>query len=572
MIRALFLLIICLPHFAFAQNQSEYKTPNLSDWKTLPVLHEGRIKPLDSFARIYLKTFLHAPRLKDYSASEWLAQAIFTPERAIQHDLFQSRDERGRAVYFSYGALAEYIQANSDKIEVLAEQNVADLSSDQRELMALYENFILHTQILRSTTLFLTPEKDQDALIERLKKIIAKKGHDLDLYTPEEKEIAAQSYTFQLLNDNAKHNVLLRVIPNKQDWISPWEAKRNNVSTNILRAWKDMAQAYRSGDQEKWDSAIAEIKSDLKTDSIKLKTEVLFNVLSLQHIAALLYGLAIICFVISNFYRVHFFEKLALIALTTGVVANFLHIALRVYILGRPPIGTLYESVLFVALVCAAGYAFLARKQRNPNHTLLGGIAGFILLLTAQAFAGNDTMGPLVAVLNTDFWLVTHVICITLGYGTCLLASFTAHYYLIQKIRHKDTKEIFTTIKTLSIFSLLLVTVGTILGGLWADQSWGRFWGWDPKENGALLIVLWLIWVLHGHLTQHLNRMGFVIGMALLSIIVVLAWFGVNLLNIGLHSYGFISGVAWGIGLFCAFEVTLIAALWLYPKWKHHEA
>jgi cytochrome c biogenesis factor len=123
-------------------------------------------------------------------------------------------------------------------------------------------------------------------------------------------------------------------------------------------------------------------------------------------------------------------------------------------------------------------------------------------------------------------------------------------------------KQNFKNLKTVIILSLLLTTIGTILGGIWADQSWGRFWGWDPKENGALLIVLWLAWLLHGRISQHINEVGFVVGSAFLSIIVILAWFGVNLLNVGLHSYGFISGIAVGIGTFCIFEVILIGALW----------
>ena len=115
--------------------------------------------------------------------------------------------------------------------------------------------------------------------------------------------------------------------------------------------------------------------------------------------------------------------------------------------------------------------------------------------------------------------------------------------------------------KMLLILALLFTIIGTVLGGIWADQSWGRFWGWDPKENGALLIVLWIIWLLHGRISGHLNEVKSMIGMACLSIIVVLAWFGVNLLNVGLHSYGFISGVATGIAAFCCFEILLIGGL-----------
>ncbi len=171
-------------------------------------------------------------------------------------------------------------------------------------------------------------------------------------------------------------------------------------------------------------------------------------------------------------------------------------------------------------------------------------------------------MGVLVAVLNTNFWLGTHVLCITMGYAFCLMTAMCAHVWLYSKARGQDGGDMIVPLKILAILSLLFTAVGTILGGIWADQSWGRFWGWDPKENGALLIVLWLIWLLHGQIAGQLSRALFVAGLAALSMIVALAWFGVNLLATGLHSYGFISGVAGGLLGFCVAESALIA--WLY--------
>lgn len=561
MIRFLFLLILLLMPSVSEANER----PDLSQWRTLPILHEGRLKPIDSFARIYLKIFSESETIDGFNASEWLAQTIFTPEIAMTRRVFNGRDEYGKRVSFTYEELAQYVQERRNIIEPLLEVPANELTPTQENLLSLYENFILSTQLYRAMTVFLLPaNSDPQILQNKLQKIIARRGENIENYTSEEKEIATQAFYLSALKDGGRDNVLFRVINLKGDWLSPWKAQ-GSEQNNI---WNNMAQAYRNGDNTKWTQAVEEAVEEAQIKNPRLKTEVVFNVLSLEKISVILYAGAILFFVVSCFMKPILFEKSAFISLMGGVIANLTHIILRVYILERPPIGTLYESVLFVALTCAAGYAFMAYRQKNSNLVLLGGLSGLLLLLTAEAFAAEDTMGTLVAVLNTDFWLITHVICITLGYGACLLTSLTAHYYLLQKIREKETKQIFTNIKTLSLFSLLLVTVGTILGGLWADQSWGRFWGWDPKENGALLIVLWLIWILHGQLTSHITRTGFVVGMAFLSIIVILAWFGVNLLNVGLHSYGFISGVAWGIGLFCAFETAIILGLWFHPKWK----
>ena len=123
-----------------------------------------------------------------------------------------------------------------------------------------------------------------------------------------------------------------------------------------------------------------------------------------------------------------------------------------------------------------------------------------------------------------------------------------------------------------ALIALFFVAVGTVLGGIWADQSWGRFWGWDPKENGALLIVLWLVWLLHGKISHDLNRLYYLAGMTFVSVIVALSWFGVNLLSVGLHSYGFTSEVAYSLGGFTAFELLVIGGLviWIEKKERNH--
>ncbi|MGB1077004.1 MAG: cytochrome c biogenesis protein CcsA, partial [Bdellovibrionales bacterium] len=110
-------------------------------------------------------------------------------------------------------------------------------------------------------------------------------------------------------------------------------------------------------------------------------------------------------------------------------------------------------------------------------------------------------------------------------------------------------------------------------GGVWADQSWGRFWGWDPKENGALLIVLWLVWLIHGKMSGHVKHVYYLAGLSFLSVIVALSWFGVNLLSVGLHSYGFIEGIALGLFTFCFVEILVLSGLvYREVKGTKHEA
>ena len=118
----------------------------------------------------------------------------------------------------------------------------------------------------------------------------------------------------------------------------------------------------------------------------------------------------------------------------------------------------------------------------------------------------------------------------------------------------------------LTLVALFFTLFGTILGGIWADQSWGRFWGWDPKENGALLIVMWHLMVLHMRISGIVKPLGYCFMVSLVNIIVALAWFGVNLLNVGLHSYGFTDNVANNLILFIFIELIFVSACFLIIK------
>jgi ABC-type transport system involved in cytochrome c biogenesis permease subunit len=229
-------------------------------------------------------------------------------------------------------------------------------------------------------------------------------------------------------------------------------------------------------------------------------------------------------------------------------------------------VGTLYESALFVSLICAASGLIVTLHSRQALSLLTGtACAALILGIAPLLLQKTDSLELLVAVLNTNFWLATHVVCITAGYGVCVLTAALAHIWLVLKIwnpEHEALRSLPRVLHSLSLVALLLTAVGTVLGGIWADQSWGRFWGWDPKENGALLIVLWLVWLQHGRMSGRLRAASFTAALAALNVIVALAWFGVNLLNVGLHSYGFISGIAEGLTAFCTAELALIGALW----------
>jgi hypothetical protein len=130
-----------------------------------------------------------------------------------------------------------------------------------------------------------------------------------------------------------------------------------------------------------------------------------------------------------------------------------------------------------------------------------------------------------------------------------MLAALLANIYIFSKlfrVRRSDRgyySGLARMVYGVIAFAVIFSTVGTILGGIWANDSWGRFWGWDPKENGALLIVLSQLAILHGRMGGYLREHGVCVAAALAGMIVAFSWFGVNLLGVGLHSYGFTSGI-----------------------------
>ncbi|MBL8994298.1 MAG: cytochrome c biogenesis protein CcsA, partial [Spirochaetia bacterium] len=163
----------------------------------------------------------------------------------------------------------------------------------------------------------------------------------------------------------------------------------------------------------------------------------------------------------------------------------------------------------------------------------------------------GDTLRVLVAVLDSNFWLSTHVIAINLGYAGVVFSGVVGHVYFVLALRKgtdpERLKEVFKLTYGVQAFGLLFSFTGTMLGGVWADQSWGRFWGWDPKENGALLIVLWGAILFHARFAGWIRDIGFAAGSVIGIMVVMMAWFGINLLGVGLHSYGFTEGLWTGL-------------------------
>ena len=185
-------------------------------------------------------------------------------------------------------------------------------------------------------------------------------------------------------------------------------------------------------------------------------------------------------------------------------------LASRIWLTGRPPVVNLYSSAVFIGWACVLAGLGLEALHRLGIGNLVAAVSGGLTLMVAYGLDSGDTMHVLQAVLDTQFWLSTHVVTVTLGYGATFLAGMLGTCAIVHRIWTRfaghaagDTADreiqdrLYRMTYGVVCFALFFSFIGTVLGGLWADDSWGRFWGWDPKENGALMIVLWNAAVLH---------------------------------------------------------------------------
>ena len=206
--------------------------------------------------------------------------------------------------------------------------------------------------------------------------------------------------------------------------------------------------------------------------------------------------------------------------------------------------------------------------------TFVASALGFASLLIAHLLAADgDTFTVLQAVLDTQFWLATHVVTVTMGYAATYLAgarwgsSTSSADCSRGRCDKRSSQDLARMIYGTICFAILFSFVGTVLGGLWADDSWGRFWGWDPKENGALIIVLWNALVLHARWDGMVRDRGLAVLAVGGNIVTSWSWFGVNELGVGLHSYGFTDGVLLTLLVFAGSQFAIIVAGCLPRDW-----
>jgi cytochrome c-type biogenesis protein CcsB len=248
-----------------------------------------------------------------------------------------------------------------------------------------------------------------------------------------------------------------------------------------------------------------------------------------------------------------------------AIIIQIIGITLRVLVSGRAPITNMYETVMFSGFG-ALVISLIIMLYKKDKYFLLSGLGYNILCLFMMRFANNmldESISPLVPVLRDNFWLSTHVTTIILSYAALALSWILANIVLFKSMRNTidkpEQRYYENLINTCVIVGVTLLSAGIILGGVWADYSWGRFWGWDPKETWSLIVFLFYIVLLHGRYTNWLNPKRYILSVAGGFMTVMMAWFGVNyILATGLHSYGFSEGGAVFLGTFFLIQTSFL--------------
>ncbi len=499
----------------------------------LPVSYRGRVKPIDSVARNTLlvlsgrQTLEHAN--KTIAATSWLLDVLTRPTKAADYKVFRI-----------------------DHPDVLT---MFGLQHSPRKRFAFSE--------LRAHL------KD---LFERATAIDAVPSQRRDAYQIKVMELASQVSVF----DKLRHYRNLHMLPpakEGQDWTTMPDARHAQHSGALpspgFEVVSDMLLAFKDGKPQAFNAALSNYQALLTlrqpTAVQKASLETSFNRYAPFYRGLTLYVAAAVLVFLSWLGWSGPLRRAAFFVVVITIVLHTLGLTTRVYLSGRPPVTNLYSSAVFIGWGVVIMCIVLERLYRNSIPTLLAAVMGFLTLIIAHHLAsGGDTMAVLVAVLDTNFWLATHVVVITIGYSATYLAGLIGIVYIVRglltnTLTKQENRRMGQMLYGVLCFALLFSFVGTILGGIWADQSWGRFWGWDPKENGAVLIVLWNALVLHARWGGMAQQRGLAVLAVFGNIVTSWSWFGTNMLGVGLHSYGFIDTAVFWLLVFIASQLLFIS-------------
>lgn len=605
----------------------------------LPVVFNGRLQPFDSLARNSLLQIRNKQSLRDgredrtLSATEWAVEVMMKPEVANERKAFRidHPDLKGQlklamdpnaalgedGKHYSWNQLFPSWQ----EIEQQAKQAPDDASKHTaydrallklRNAMGLYAMLQATLQPPRSTNFLAELEAYQASIpagVEALRNRLAEQPFNTNaliavlehcqnflpldsmraplIVPPHHPELARDQWSKlgeALFEPGISPRLLRQIMGQEEISGAEYRALIANAGTGRLHPsvlqYARMVQAFRNGQVDAFNRAVtgqlADLATPFATELRKTRREQAYNDFQPFMKAMALYALAFLLAAAYWFTFSGWTRSSALALVSVAFVVHSAALITRMWLEGRPPVTNLYSSAIFIGWGAIGLGLLLESIWKNAIGLATGSIIGFISLVIAQNLAlGGDTLEMMQAVLDTNFWLATHVIIVTKGYSATYFAGFLSVLYVLlgttsRALTADMARGLTRMVYGILCFATLASFVGTVLGGIWADQSWGRFWGWDPKENGALIIVLWNALILHVRWGGMAGERGLHLLTIIGNIVTSWSWFGTNLLGIGLHSYGFMSAAFWWLSAFAISQVVLVLVGWAIPhdSWR----
>ncbi|NBD38784.1 MAG: cytochrome C biogenesis protein [Verrucomicrobia bacterium] len=554
----------------------------------LPIQEGGRIKPVDTLARSTLMILSGRQSWQDregkkHTALEWFTELVLDPRAAAARPVFRidhpdivgllgfHNEERK---YFSLSEIAPHFQSLREQFGEIPEE--PRLRNPFESGLAKLQNALgLYDRVAYS---FVPPPLFGDATTTY--NVLLRAHADAIAADPGSEAHSAPGNALRMFENQFRqlaNSSNVQAIPpapegDPEEWHPLGASLLDTVDTGkldpVVAAFADLSTAWQAKDTRAFSTALDDLENryNERTGERAEKTgfEYFFNTFAPFGLSMQLY---IVLFIVAAFSWLGWPRTLAKTALAVMAVAFLIHtfgLGARVYIQERPPVTNLYSSAIFVSWAAVPLCLLLEKRYLNGIASAAAAVLGFTTLIIAHylSFSG-DTLEMMQAVLDSNFWLATHVPTVTLGYSATFLAGLIAAIYLIRTRLFSDVdrdteKAAGGMVYGSLCFALLFSFVGTVLGGVWADQSWGRFWGWDPKENGALMIVLWNALILHARWAKIAGTTGIMQLAIVGNIITAWSWFGTNMLGVGLHSYGFMDSAFFWLVAFVLLQVALI--------------
>ncbi|MBS1970434.1 MAG: cytochrome c biogenesis protein CcsA [Bdellovibrionales bacterium] len=499
----------------------------------LPVQDAGRIKPYDSFSKEMLEIVYGKSTFEGRGASEIIFTWMLSPTAWQGKKIFEVRNHE---VLKALGLPADQRYFSGE--ELFANERFPMV---QQELQAKRESKE------KLTPYFQALQRLENQLIV-FREIAG--GNMLRLIPPKEGETWLSVAEFQGNQQEAFANLT-------KSFIDRIGAVAQNAPADQLE------QTAKALDESvlKFREVAKSNNPEAYSHDSKVNLEVFYNHFHPFRWAYILYMLASVMVLMVWTMNKPGLMKLGWTFASLGFVLHTFGFIVRMYLMDRAPVTNMYETVVWMswgAVVFAAILEIIYKYRFIFFAGTLGAMVALIIADSAPAVL-DPTLQPLEAVLRSNYWLTVHVMTITISYAAFFLAFVLGDIGLIYYIKgeeknHEKIKAIANSVYRAMQIGVAFLAPGIILGGIWADYSWGRFWGWDPKETWALIALLGYLAVLHGRLGGWFRNFGMIAAGVVTFSLVIMAWYGVNfVLGAGLHSYGFGAG---GVEYVAAFVVA----------------